>query len=79
MKIQEHEGFEIQIHNSGSGFIAEVYRKGKLLHTVYEKGVEKLPFTSSMLSVDAAREWIDKTYFRKIIYKGYIQASLGSK
>lgn len=80
MKIREHEGFEIQIHETGSGYIAEVHRKGKLLNTVRdEKGLQEFPFSSASLAFEAAREWIDKTYARRIKYEGYVQASLPIK
>lgn len=77
MKIRDHEGFQIQIHIAEFGFIAEIYRREKLLKTVRDdKGIGELPFSSSILAFEAAREWIDRTYSRRIKFQGYIQASL---
>lgn len=77
MNIREHEGFQIQVHKAGLGYIAEVYRKGKLLKTIREKrGLEEFPFTSTALAFGAAREWIEKTYPKRIKYRGCIQASV---
>ena len=77
MNIREYEGFQIQIHEAGTGYIAEVYRKGNLLRTIrdQEPGAEEPPFQSRALAFEAAKEWIDQTYSRRIKYKGYIQAS----
>jgi hypothetical protein len=38
---------------------SEIYRKGKLIHTVRQKGSQ---FQNHALAVEAAREWIDRTY-----------------
>ena len=76
MQIREYHGFQIEMYPSGAGHIAEVFRKGKLLITIRdESGNEELPFESSASAFEAAKEWIDRTYARKIKYKGYIQAS----
>lgn len=76
MRIREHEGFQIQIHAAGSGYFAEVYRKEKLLRTIRREDLEPVEgsFRSSTEAIEAAREWINKTYSRKIKYKGFIQA-----
>jgi hypothetical protein len=80
MNIREYEGFQIQIHNEGSGHIAEVYRKVNLLKTVRdEKGADVFPFKTITLAFEAARGWIDQTYPKRIKYKGYVQASLPNK
>jgi hypothetical protein len=59
MQIQEHRGFSIEVHKVGEGYAPEIYRKGKLVHTVGHKDSQ---FYSHALAVEAAREWIDKTY-----------------
>jgi hypothetical protein len=59
MQLHEHRGFSIEIHRAGEGYISEIYRKGKLIHTVSHKDRQ---FQSHALAVEAAREWIDRTY-----------------
>jgi hypothetical protein len=62
MQARDHRGFNIEIHKAREGYIAEIYRKGKLVHTV---GIDKSPdgtLHSPALAIEAAREWIDHTY-----------------
>jgi len=59
MQIHEHRGFSIEVHKVGEGYVTEIYRKGKLIHTVSHDDGE---FHSQALAIEAAREWIDKTY-----------------
>ena len=37
MQIHEHRGFNIEVHKIGEGYVPEIYRKGKLIHTVSHK------------------------------------------
>ena len=55
MQIHEHRGFIIEVHKVEEGYVSEIYRKGKLIHTVSHKD-------SHALAIEAAREWIDRTY-----------------
>jgi archaeosine-15-forming tRNA-guanine transglycosylase len=59
MQIHEHRGFSIEVHRGEEGYISEVYRKGKLIHTVRH---DDSKFYSHALAVEAAREWRDRTY-----------------
>ena len=59
MQIHEHRGFNIEVHKVEEGYVSEIYRKGKLIHTVSHKDS---PFHSQALAIEAAREWIDRTY-----------------
>ncbi len=34
MQMRRHRGFVIQVYGKGEDFIAEVYHRGKLIHTV---------------------------------------------
>ncbi len=81
MKIREHEGFQIHILEDGSGYFAEVYRKEKILKTIRgeDSGSGEESFRNSALAFEAAREWIDRTYSKRIKYKGFIQASLPNR
>ena|GEM_PF-1490472 len=58
MQIHEHRGFNIEIHKVDEGYVPEIYRKGKLIHTVSHKDRQ---FQSQALAIEAARQWIDKT------------------
>ena len=59
MQLHEHRGFNIEVHKIGEGYVSEVYRKGKLIHTVSHDDSQ---FPSHALAIEAARGWIDKTY-----------------
>jgi hypothetical protein len=59
MQIHEHRGFNIEVHKVEEGYVSEVYRKGKLIHTVRHDDSQ---FHSHALAIEAAREWIDRTY-----------------
>jgi hypothetical protein len=59
MQIHEHRGFSIEVHRLEEGYVSEVYRKGKLIHTVCHDDSQ---FHSHALAIEAAREWIDRTY-----------------
>jgi hypothetical protein len=59
MQIHEHRGFTIEVHGVEEGYVSEIYRKGNLIHTV---GLDKSQFHSHALAIEAAREWIEKTY-----------------
>ena len=62
MYIREHRGFNIQVYESGAGYVSEIYRKGKLIHTVYNENGPDGQFRSQALVIEIAREWIDRTY-----------------
>ena len=59
MKIHEHRGFNIEVQKVEEGYISEIYRKGKRIRTVRH---DKSQFHSQALAIEAAREWIDRTY-----------------
>ena len=68
MQIHEHRGFSIDVHKAEEEYISEIYRKGKVIHTVGHDGSQ---FHSQALAIEAAREWIDRTYPpRRIKYFG---------
>jgi hypothetical protein len=59
MHIHEHRGFNIEVHRIEEEYVSEIYRKGNLIHTVdHDDG----QFHSQALAIEAAREWIDRTY-----------------
>jgi hypothetical protein len=62
MQIREHRGFTIQVYESGAGYVSEIYRKGKLIHTVYNENDPGNQSCNPALIIEAAREWIDRTY-----------------
>ena len=62
MQIREYRGFSIQVYKSGAGHVSEVYRKGKLIHTVYNDNDPESRSRSPILLIEASREWIDRTY-----------------
>ncbi|HBH87746.1 MAG TPA: hypothetical protein DDY17_09135 [Syntrophaceae bacterium] len=62
MQIREHRGFTIQVYKSGAGYASEIYRKGKLIHTVYSENSPDGQFRSPVSLIEAARNWIDRTY-----------------
>jgi len=37
MQIRVYRGFTIQVYESGVGYVSEIYRKEKLLHTAYNE------------------------------------------
>jgi hypothetical protein len=59
MQIHERRGFRLEVHRLGEGYVSEVYREGKLIHTVCNHDSQ---FHSHALAIEAAREWIDRTY-----------------
>jgi hypothetical protein len=59
MQLHEHRGFNIEVHKVEEGYVSEIYRKGKLIHTVSHKNSQ---FHIQALAIEAAREWIDNTY-----------------
>jgi hypothetical protein len=61
MQIREHRGFNITVHDSGKGYVSEIYRKGKLIHTVHNENGHEW-FHNHALAMEAARDWIDRTY-----------------
>ena len=62
MQIREHRGFTIQVYQSGAGYVSEIYRKGKLIRTVHYNNDPEGQSCSPVLLIEAAREWIDRTY-----------------
>jgi hypothetical protein len=74
MQMRRHRGFVIQVYGKGEGFIAEVYHRGKLIHTARSDGSREREFHSAALVTEAAREWIDHTYPKgKIKYFGEVE------
>lgn len=62
MQVRDHRAFNIEVHKAGEGYISEIYRKGKLVHTVrIDEGLGGT-LHSPALAFEAAREWIDHTY-----------------
>ncbi|MGC9975441.1 MAG: hypothetical protein ABSC57_01795 [Syntrophales bacterium] len=59
MQIHEHGGFSIEVHKVEECYVSEIYRKGKPIHTVRNDDSQ---FHSQALALEAAREWIDRTY-----------------
>jgi hypothetical protein len=73
MQIREHRGFTIQVYVSGAGYVSEIYRKGKLIHTVYNENDLGNQSRSPVSLIEAAREWIDRTYpHERIKYFGEV-------
>ena len=62
MHIREHRGFNIEVHKSGDGYVLGIYRKGKLIRTVHYNNDPGSQFRSPALLIEAARDWIDRTY-----------------
>jgi hypothetical protein len=62
MKIREHRGFQIQVQEGGKGYIAEVYRKERLLQTLSNPDDPAGQFHASEIAIQAAKEWIERTY-----------------
>ena len=62
MKIREHRGFQIQVQEGGEGYTAEVYRKERLLRTILNPDDPTGRFRTSVIAIQAAKEWIDQTY-----------------
>ena len=73
MNIREHRGFTIEVYESGTGYVSQIYRKGKLIHTVYNEDGPDGQSRSPGLLIEAARNWIDRTYpSGKIKYFGEV-------
>jgi hypothetical protein len=74
MNIREHKGFQIQIMENGSGYIAEIYRNEKLVKIVRgeDEDLEENPFCSVSLAFEAAKGWIDLNYRHRLKYLGSI-------
>jgi len=62
MHIREHRGFNIEVYKSGAGYVLGIYRKGKLIRNVHYNNGPGGQFRSPALIIEAAREWIDRTY-----------------
>jgi hypothetical protein len=62
MQIREHRGFTIQVYKSGAGHVSEIYRKGKLIRTIHHENGPDGQARSPVVLIEAAREWIDRTY-----------------
>jgi len=62
MQIREHRGFTIEVYQSGEGHVTQIYRKGKLIHTVYNENDPDGQTRDPSLLIEDAREWIDRTY-----------------
>ena len=62
MQIREYRGFSIQVYKSGAGHVSEVYRKGKLIHTIHHENSPDGQFRDPSLLIEDARNWIDRTY-----------------
>jgi len=62
MQIHEHRGFNIEVREAGERYFSEIYRKGKLLHTVRNEKHREDQLRNSALIIEAARDWIDHTY-----------------
>lgn len=62
MEMRNHRGFVIQAQKKVKGYIAEIYHKGKLIHTARSGVGQEGHFQSAVLAIEAAREWIDRTY-----------------
>ena len=73
MQIREHRGFNIEVHKSGDGYVLGIYRKGKLIRSVRYNNDSGSQSRSPALIIEAAREWIDRTYpLGKIKYFGEV-------
>jgi hypothetical protein len=59
MQIHGHRGFGVEVHRVGEGYVSDIYRKGNLIYMVCHDDSQ---FHSHALAIEAAREWIDKTY-----------------
>ncbi len=62
MQIREHRGFTIEIYESGAGYVTQIYRKGKLIHTVYSENSPDGHYRDPSLLIEDARDWIDRTF-----------------
>jgi len=62
MQIREHRGFNIEVYKSDAGYVLGIYRKGKLIRTVHYNSGPEGRFRSPALIIEAARDWIDRTY-----------------
>lgn len=73
MHICEYRGFTIEVYKSGEGYVSQIYRKGKLIHTIHDKIDTEGQNRNPALLVEAARDWIDRMYPRgKIKYFGEV-------
>lgn len=73
MNITDYRGFQIQVYNKGVRTFAEVYRKEKLIHTIQDSDEQGEHFRSSLMALEAAKDWIDRTYPKgKFRYVGEI-------
>jgi hypothetical protein len=73
MRIEEYRGFQIHIYSKDEGFFAEIHRKDKLMHTVKDPDELSGLYGSSPLAFEAAKDWIDKTYPKKMV--GYVDGT----
>ncbi|MCX5842332.1 MAG: hypothetical protein NT022_01035 [Deltaproteobacteria bacterium] len=62
MQIREHRGFNIEVYKSGAAYVLGIYRIGKLIRNVHYNNNPEGQFRSPGLLIEAAREWIDRTY-----------------
>ena len=62
MQILDHRGFNIEIRETGEGYISDIYRKGKLVYVIRDDNDPDCKFHSPAQAIETAREWIDHTY-----------------
>ena len=62
MEIREYRGFQIQVYIKVNRISVEIYRKEKLIHTIRDSDKSGEHFKSLLMALEAAKEWIDKTY-----------------
>jgi hypothetical protein len=62
MQIRDYRGFTNEVYPSGGGYVLGIYRKGKLIRNVYYNNGSEGQFRSPALLIEAARDWINRTY-----------------
>jgi hypothetical protein len=73
MNIRDYRNFQIHVYPKNQGFYAEIIRKDKLIHTVKDPNAPGGLYDSSPLALEAAEDWIDRTYPRdRVRYVGDI-------
>ena len=73
MQIRVYRGFNTEVYPSGGGYVLGIYRKGKLIRNVHYNNGPEGQFRSPSLVIEAARDWIDRTFpHGKIKYFGEV-------